>query len=66
MSTEVREKLSLLKNLAEQLGYEEHIHSDYGEEATFKTPWELFDQADAQRAVQVARQALSLAREILG
>jgi HEPN domain-containing protein len=47
----VKEKLVTLQELAERLSYEEHIRSDYGEEATFKTPWELFDQHDAQEAV---------------
>jgi HEPN domain-containing protein len=61
----VKEKLTALQELAERLSYEEHISSDYGEEASFQTPWELFDQADAEEAVQVARQALVLAREIL-
>jgi HEPN domain-containing protein len=61
----VKEKLTALQELAEQLSYEDHIRSDYGEEATFKTPWELFDQDDAQEAVQVARQTLTLAKEIL-
>ena len=65
MNSAVQENLSLLKHLAEQLGYAEHIRSDYGE-ATCKTPWELFDQADAQQAVSVARQAVVLAREIVG
>jgi hypothetical protein len=61
----VKEKLTTLQDLAEQLSYEEHIRSDYGEEATFKTPWELFDEDDAQEAVQVALQTLALAKEIL-
>jgi HEPN domain-containing protein len=61
----VKEKLTTLQELAERLSYEEHIRSDYGEEATFKTPWELFDEDDAQEAVQVARQTLALAKEIL-
>lgn len=65
LSPTVKEKLSILRNLAEQLGYEEHIRSDYSEEASFKTPWELFDQEDAQKAVEIARQALSLAKEVL-
>jgi HEPN domain-containing protein len=61
----VKEKLATLQGFAERLSYEEHIRSDYGEEATFKTPWELFDEDDAQEAVQVAQQTLELAKEIL-
>ncbi len=65
LSLTTREKLSALAHLAGQLGYEEHVRSDYGEEASFTTPWELFDQEDAQKAVAIAGQALSLAREVL-
>jgi HEPN domain-containing protein len=61
----VKEKLTKLQELAERLSYEEHIRSDYGEEATFQTPWELFDRQDAQEAVRVARETLALAREIV-
>jgi HEPN domain-containing protein len=65
LNATVKEKLRRLQDLSEQLSYEEHIRSDYGEEATFKTPWELFDQHDAQQAIQVAQQTLTLAKDIL-
>lgn len=65
LDTTVKEKLATLQGLAERLSYEDHIRSDYGEEATFKTPWELFNEDDAREAVQVARQTLGLATEIL-
>jgi len=59
------EALSMLKACATELGYEQHVRSDYGEEASFKTPWELFDQDDAARAVETARRARSIARGLL-
>ena len=61
----VKAKLTTLQELTDRLSYDEHIRSDYGEEASFKTPWALFDQDDAQEAAQVARQTLALAKEIL-
>ena len=51
---------------AAELGHEQHVRSDYGEEAAFKTPWELFDAGDAQRAMTVAERSVTLARSILG
>lgn len=60
------EKLPALKALGERLGYEEHIRSDYGEEGSYLTPWELFGSAEAAEAVTVAREAVVLAREIAG
>lgn len=65
ISPEVAEKISILKQCADLLGYDEHIHSDYGEEATFRTPWELFDKEDAERSLDIAKRALQLAKEIL-
>jgi HEPN domain-containing protein len=54
-----------LKALGERLSYEEHIRSDYGEEASYRTPWELFGPAEAAEAIAVAREAVALAPEIV-
>ncbi len=55
----------MLKACATELGYEQHVRSDYGEEASFRTPWELFGQADAESAVGTAQRARSIARRVL-
>lgn len=34
------EAMSILKRCATELGYEQHVRSDYGEEASFRTPWD--------------------------
>jgi hypothetical protein len=39
-----------LAELAEQLGLDVHIQTDYGDEAEGLTPWDLFGEADAQPA----------------
>ena len=59
------EAISMLKACATELGYEQHVRSDYGEEASFRTPWELFGQADAESAVGTAQRARSIARRVL-
>jgi len=45
---------------------DQHVRSDYGEEAVFKTPWELFGAEEAHRALAVAERSVTLARSILG
>jgi len=46
---------------AEVLGPDIHIQTDYGDEAGGRTPWELFDEADAREALAMAEAAVSLA-----
>ena len=58
---ELREGVERLQELSRQLGFEEHVRSDYGDEARGITPWELFQEADAQRAIAIARRAVDLA-----
>jgi HEPN domain-containing protein len=58
-------RLERLAELAELLGPDIHIQTDYGDEVGDRTPWELFDEADAQQALTVAEEALSLADRIV-
>lgn len=61
---QLTEPVQKLIALTERLGYEEHIKTDYGEEASFLTPWEIFDQSSAQEALLTAQEALDLGKEI--
>lgn len=63
---ELREGVEHLQELSRQLGFEEHVRSDYGDEARGITPWELFQEADAQRAIEIARRAVDLAGRLGG
>ena len=65
LSTAQREAVVALCACADELGPEQHVRSDYGEEASFQTPWDLFGEDDARRSLTVAEQALALARSIL-
>lgn len=51
--------------LAELLGPDVHIQTDYGDEQRGCTPWELFDQSDARQALATAEEIISLARLIV-
>jgi len=56
--------VELLRDLSQELGYEEHVRSDYGDEARGITPWELFHEPEATRAIETARRAVGLAEEL--
>jgi HEPN domain-containing protein len=60
------EKLQRLAELAELLGPDIHVQTDYGDEVEGRTPWELFDEADADQAMVVAEEAVSLADQLIG
>lgn len=59
------ENLERLAELAELLGPDIHMQTDYGDEVEGRTPWELFDEADARQALAVAEEAVSLAGQIV-
>jgi hypothetical protein len=47
------------------LGAEEHFMTDYGDEASYKLPWELFDEESAQGALRAAQKCYAAAAEIV-
>ena len=60
------ERLERLAELAELLGRDIHIQTDYGDEVGGRTPWELFDEEDAHQAFAIAGEAVSRAERIVG
>ena len=55
----------LLAEKAELLGADVHIQTDYGDEVGGRTPWELFDEADARQTTVLAEEAVALARAVI-
>lgn len=53
-----------LAECSRALGPQVHIESDYGDEASRRTPWELFDRDSAERAFRLAEESVALARRI--
>jgi HEPN domain-containing protein len=51
--------------LTEKLGFDVHVQTDYGDELGGLTPWELFDQEDAEEAVESAIKAVQLAQTLI-
>lgn len=47
------------------LGSAEYFLTDYGDEATYTLPWDLFTRASAEEALAAARRSAELAREAI-
>ncbi|MCD6507617.1 HEPN domain-containing protein [Candidatus Poribacteria bacterium] len=62
---EIRRKMELLAQYTDELGFEVHVRTDYGDETEGKTPWELFDEDDAREAVEIAERSSQIAEAIL-
>jgi HEPN domain-containing protein len=54
-----------LAERAELLGPDVHIQTDYGDEVEGRTPWEIFQEADARQALILAEEAVALAEGML-
>ncbi len=50
---------------AKSLGPDVHLESDYGDEANWRTPWEIFDEAKAGEFLELAEDAVRLTRQII-
>lgn len=58
-------KMECIAELAELLGPDIHIQTDYGDEAGGRTPWQLFSEDDARRALDIATEAANLSGKIV-
>ncbi len=62
---DIAEKVERLAECAEQLGFDVHIQTDYGDETGRLTPWDLFDEKDALQAQRLAQESVDLADTII-
>lgn len=60
----IAEVTQLAEN-AELLGHDVHMDTDYGSEADWRTPWELFGKSEAQQSIDIAENAVRLAGQIV-
>jgi HEPN domain-containing protein len=58
------DQVQRVAELAEMMGADVHIQTDYGDEVSGRTPWELFNEVDARRSVDMADEAVQLTRAI--
>lgn len=47
------------------LGIEEHFMTDYGDESSYKLPWEIFDEESAKLALNAAKLCKSASGDII-
>lgn len=66
IAQELIDDIKTLIPLLEKLGFEEHLKTDYGDEDTYKSPWELFDKEDAAEALEIARKSIGIAKRGYG
>jgi HEPN domain-containing protein len=59
------DEVQRLAELAELLGPDVHIRTDYGDEVGGLTPWELFDEADARQALAMAEESVAIVQAVL-
>ncbi len=65
LDAEISGRLERLAELAELLGPDIHVQTDYGDEVGGRTPWELFEEEDARQALAIAGEAASLVDQIV-
>ena len=47
------------------LGGDEHFKTDYGDETSYRLPWEIFDEKSARLALKAAKKCQSVSEEII-
>ncbi len=65
LDEDLANKIESLAENARVLGFEEHIRTDYGDELAHKTPWEIYSDEHAKKALSIAKDSYYLASEIL-
>ena len=54
-----------LAECASQMGTDVHVGSDYGDDATWRTPWEILTEADARDSLSTAETAVAALRKLI-
>ena len=62
---EAQAAVERIAECAELLGPDVYIESDYGDEASWRTPWELFGENDALSALQLSEDAVQMAHRLI-
>lgn len=61
-----RDRVARLTECAKSLGSRVHREVSYGDEEKHLTPWDLFGEAEARDALRGAKEAVGLAKELVG
>ena len=60
---DVKYRVNLSKGFLQEV--EEHFMTDYGDESSFRLPWDIFDEESARSALNAARKCKTAAEEII-
>lgn len=63
---ELNDDIKILIPMLDKLGFEEHLKTDYGDEDTYKSPWDIFTKDDAAEALEMARKSVMIAKKTYG
>ena len=61
----IRERIKELLPSVIMLGVEEHFMTDYGEESSYRLPWDIFDEDSATSALNIARNCRPATEDII-
>ncbi len=67
--TVTNEAITLIQQLLPELDKydsDEKMLAKYGDESTYRLPWELFGEEESHVALEAARKCMSLSREMVG
>lgn len=59
VSSGIKKDIEEIIPLVEEHGFEEHVLSDYGDEESYRTPWEIFDKGSAEDTFKAATRVLT-------
>ncbi len=62
---EIRGKIKEVLPGFHTLGIDEHFKTDYGDETSYRLPWEIFDEKSARLALKAAKKCQSASEEII-
>ena len=60
----VKNEVDEVIRILDRFGIEEHLMTDYGDEATRTDPWSLFGEADAAEALDLATRCYQISEKI--
>jgi HEPN domain-containing protein len=60
----LREEIKEVIPLFEELGFEEHFMTDYGDESTQRVPWQIYGEEEAKEAIQIARRCFEISKKV--
>jgi HEPN domain-containing protein len=55
--------LNTALNFFDELGFEDHFLTDYGDKKNYQDPWSVFNEDDARKALEIMQKCLTVAEK---